>query len=177
MVFRDLGLLVLDEEQRFGVEHKEKLKTVKKDVNVLTLTATPIPRTLNLALSGIRDISLLETPPKNRLPIQNYIVEYSDALLKDAILREVARGGQVFVLYNYVETIDDFADKVRRITEGRARVMVAHGQMPASELDARMTAFYQKEADVLVATTIIENGIDLPDANTLFVYDADRFGL
>lgn len=177
VVFRDLGLLVLDEEQRFGVEHKEKLKTVKKDVNVLTLTATPIPRTLNLALSGIRDISLLETPPKNRLPVQNYIVEYSDALLKDAILREVARGGQVFVLYNYVETIDDFADKVRRITEGRARVMVAHGQMPASELDARMTAFYQKEADVLVATTIIENGIDLPDANTLFVYDADRFGL
>ncbi len=177
VVFRDLGLLVLDEEQRFGVEHKEMLKTVKKDVNVLTLTATPIPRTLNLALSGVRDISLLETPPKNRLPVQNYVVEYTDALLKDAVTREVNRGGQVFVLYNYVETIDSFADKLRGILNGKATVMVAHGQMPPAILDAKMTAFYQKEADVLVSTTIIENGIDLPDANTLFVYDADRFGL
>jgi transcription-repair coupling factor (mfd) len=175
--FHDLGLLVLDEEQRFGVEHKEKLKTIKKDVNVLTLTATPIPRTLNLALSGVRDISLLETPPKNRLPIQNYVVEYSDALLKDAVQREVNRGGQVFILYNYVETIEDFAQKVRELFGGQVRIIVAHGQMPSNELDLKMTAFYQHEAEVLIATTIIENGIDLPDANTLIVYDADRFGL
>ena len=177
VAFHDLGLLILDEEQRFGVEHKEKLKTVKKDVNVLTLTATPIPRTLNLALSGVRDISLLETPPKNRLPVQNYVVEYSDGLLKDAVMREVSRGGQVFILYNYVETIEAFAEKVRKLVDGKARVMVAHGQMGAGELDKRMTSFYQREADVLIATTIIENGIDLPDANTLFVIDADRFGL
>ena len=177
VAFHDLGLLILDEEQRFGVEHKEKLKTVKKDVNVLTLTATPIPRTLNLALSGVRDISLLETPPKNRLPVQNYVVEYSDGLLKDAVMREVSRGGQVFILYNYVETIEAFAEKVRKLVDGKARVMVAHGQMGAGELDRRMTSFYQREADVLIATTIIENGIDLPDANTLFVIDADRFGL
>lgn len=177
VVFHDLGLLVLDEEQRFGVEHKEKLKGIKKNVNVLTLTATPIPRTLNLALSGIRDISLLETPPKNRLPVQNYVVEYSDGLMRDAILREVGRQGQVFVLYNYVETIDDFAEKIRTLVGDGARVMVAHGQMPSAVLDQKMTAFYQHEADVLVSTTIIENGIDLPDANTLFVYDADKFGL
>lgn len=177
VAFHNLGLLVLDEEQRFGVEHKEKLKTIKKDVNVLTLTATPIPRTLNLALSGIRDISLLETPPKNRLPVQNYVVEYTDTLLKDAVMREVNRGGQVFVLYNYVESIEDFAAKLRKLVDGKAKVMVAHGQMPPAELDFKMTAFYQREADVLVATTIIENGLDLPDANTLFVCDADRFGL
>ena len=175
VAFHDLGLLILDEEQRFGVEHKEKLKTVKKDVNVLTLTATPIPRTLNLALSGVRDISLLETPPKNRLPVQNYVVEYSDGLLKDAVMREVSRGGQVFILYNYVETIEAFAEKVRKLVDGKARVMVAHGQMGAGELDKRMTSFYQREADVLIATTIIENGIDLPDANTLFVIDAFDF--
>ncbi len=177
VVFHDLGLLVLDEEQRFGVEHKEKLKNLKRDVNVLTLTATPIPRTLNLALSGVRDISLLETPPKNRLPVQNYVLEYSDAILKDALTRELARGGQVFVLYNYVETIDEFAQKIREILNSNARIIVAHGQMPTSELDLKMTAFYQRDADILVATTIIENGIDLPDANTLFVIDADKFGL
>ena len=128
-------------------------------------------------MSGVRDISLLETPPKNRLPVQNYVVEYSDGLLKDAVMREVSRGGQVFILYNYVETIEAFAEKVRKLVDGKARVMVAHGQMGAGELDKRMTSFYQREADVLIATTIIENGIDLPDANTLFVIDADRFGL
>ncbi|MEG1613603.1 MAG: transcription-repair coupling factor [Clostridia bacterium] len=177
IVFNDLGLLVLDEEQRFGVEHKEKLKAIKKDVNILTLTATPIPRTLNLALSGIRDISLLETPPQNRLPVQNYIVEYTDTLLKDALTRELNRGGQAFILYNYVETIEEFAIKVRELLGGQARIIVAHGQMANKELDLKMTAFYQREADVLIATTIIENGIDLPDANTLIIYDADRFGL
>lgn len=175
--FFDLGLLVLDEEQRFGVEHKEKLKNMKKDLNVLTLTATPIPRTLNMALSGIRDISLLETPPKNRLPVQNYIVEYTDSILKDAVTRELNRGGQVFILYNYVETIEDFASKVNGLLNGQARIIVAHGQMPNNELDLKITKFYQREADILIATTIIENGIDLPDANTLIVYDADRFGL
>lgn len=175
--FYDLGLLVLDEEQRFGVEHKERLKKSKTDLNVLTLTATPIPRTLNMALSGIRDISLLETPPKNRLPIQNYIVEYTDALLIDAIKREVNRGGQVFILYNYVETINDFAKKVSNLMDDKVKILVAHGQMANAELDLTITKFYEKKADVLIATTIIENGIDLPDANTLIVFDADKFGL
>lgn len=175
--FYDLGLLVLDEEQRFGVEHKEKLKLFKKDVNILTLSATPIPRTLSMALNGIRDISLLETPPVNRLPIQTYVVEYSDTLLGDAVKRELNRGGQVFILYNYVDTIDAFAARVRSIVGEVPRIIVAHGQMPPATLDERITRFYQKEGDILIATTIIENGIDLPDANTLLVYDADRLGL
>lgn len=175
--FDDLGLLVLDEEQRFGVEHKEKLKLLKKDVDIITMSATPIPRTLSMSLNGIRDISLLETPPTGRLPVQTYVTEYSDNLLKDAVLREVGRGGQVLVLYNYVETIDSFASRVQSLAGTSARVIVAHGQMPGNMLDDRITAFYQKEADVLVCTTIIENGIDLPDANTLFVVDADKFGL
>lgn len=175
--FDDLGLLVLDEEQRFGVEHKEKLKLLKKDVDIITMSATPIPRTLSMSLNGIRDISLLETPPTGRLPVETYVTEYSDNLLKDAILREIGRGGQVLVLYNYVETIDSFASKVQNLAGGAAKIIVAHGQMSGPMLDERITRFYQREADVLVSTTIIENGIDLPDANTLFVVDADRFGL
>jgi transcription-repair coupling factor (superfamily II helicase) len=173
--FHDLGLLVLDEEQRFGVEHKERIKLLKNNINVLSLSATPIPRTLHMSLSGIRDISLLETPPANRIPVQTYVTEYTDGLLIDAISREVGRGGQVFVLYNYVETIDSFAAKIKDLTD--ARVTVAHGQMSAEMLDERVTSFYEGEADVLVCTTIIENGIDLPSANTLIVYDSDRFGL
>jgi len=168
-------LLVLDEEQRFGVEHKEKIKMLKSNINVLSMSATPIPRTLHMSLSGIRDISLLETPPPNRIPVQTYVTEYTDGLLIDAVNREVGRGGQVFVLYNYVETIDSFASKIKNLVD--ARVTVAHGQMSAELLDERVTAFYDGGADVLVCTTIIENGIDLPSANTLIVYDADRFGL
>lgn len=174
--FADLGLVVQDEEQRFGVEHKEKLKLLKSDVNVLTLSATPIPRTLNMSLSGIRDISVLETPPSSRIPVQTYVTELTDALVQDAVGRELARGGQVFILYNRVETIAEFADKIRTLLP-QARVVVGHGQMDGTELENAMQAFFSKQADVLVCTTIIENGIDVPDANTLIVCDADRLGL
>ncbi len=174
--FYDLGLLVLDEEQRFGVEQKEKLKVVKKNVNVLTLSATPIPRTLNMALTGIRDISLLETPPKSRLPVQTYVTELTDSLLKEAIGKEIARGGQVFVLFNRVEGIENVADKIASLVPG-ARVAVGHGQMDSVTLEDSLNAFYNRQADVLVCTTIIENGIDVPDANTLIVCDADKMGL
>ncbi len=174
--FKDLGLLVLDEEQRFGVEHKEKIKVLKNNVNVLSLSATPIPRTLHMALSGIRDISTLETPPKNRLPVETYVVEYSDALIVDALTRELARGGQAFILYNRVETIEAYYKRVSELVP-EARVLYAHGRMDALALEERIGAFYNGEADVLVSTTIIENGIDLPDANTLIVIDSDRLGL
>ena len=174
--FHDLGLLVLDEEQRFGVEHKEKLKERYPLVNVLTLSATPIPRTLNMSLTGVRDISMLETAPHGRLPVQTYVVSYSDSLCVDAITRELARGGQTLILLNNVEALEPFADRIRALCPD-ARVITAHGQMPPGQLEERMSAFYDKEFDVLVATTIIENGIDLPDANTLIVIDSGRFGL
>lgn len=174
--FADLGLIVQDEEQRFGVEHKEKLKLLKSDVNVLTLSATPIPRTLNMALSGIRDISVLETPPATRIPVQTYVTELTDALVRDAVGRELARGGQVFILYNRVETIAEFADKIKTLVP-EAKVVVGHGQMDGTELENTMEAFFSKQADILICTTIIENGIDVPDANTLIVCDADRLGL
>ena len=174
--FFDLGLIVQDEEQRFGVEHKEKLKLLRSDVNVLTLSATPIPRTLNMALSGIRDISVLETPPATRIPVQTYVTELTDALVRDAVGRELARGGQVFILYNRVETIAEFADKIRNIVP-EARIVVGHGQMEGHELENTMQAFFSKQADVLICTTIIENGLDVPDANTLIVCDSDRLGL
>ncbi len=176
VAFNDLGLIVLDEEQRFGVEHKEKLKVAKPDVNVLTLSATPIPRTLNMAMTGIRDISVLETPPTSRIPVQTYVTELTDALLRDALMRELARGGQAFILYNHVDGIENFAAKVRQIVP-EARVVVGHGQMDKTVLEANVGAFYSRTADVLVCTTIIENGIDVPDANTLIVCDADRLGL
>lgn len=174
--FNDLGLVVLDEEQRFGVEHKEKLKVLKPDVNVLTLSATPIPRTLNMAMTGIRDISVLETPPTSRIPVQTYVTELTDALLRDALMRELARGGQAFILYNRVEGISAFAEKVKSVVP-EARVVVGHGQMDQREIEQNVGAFYARTADVLVCTTIIENGIDVPDANTLIVCDADRLGL
>lgn len=174
--FKDLGLLVLDEEQRFGVEHKEKIKTLKHNVNVLTLSATPIPRTLNMALTGIRDISVLETPPKQRVPIQTYVTEMTDGLLVDAINRELNRGGQVYILYNRVNDIEKIATKISELVP-EAKVVIGHGQMGDTQLEDAIDRFYQKEANVLVCTTIIENGIDLPDANTLIVYDADRLGL
>ncbi len=176
VVFHDLGLLVLDEEQRFGVEHKEKIKTLKKNINVLTLSATPIPRTLNMALSGIRDISVLETPPKHRLPVETYVTELTDGLLIDAINREIERDGQVYVLYNRVNDIEKVASKIMTLVPD-AKVVIGHGQMSDTELEDAIDNFYTKKANVLVCTTIIENGIDLADANTLIVFDADRLGL
>lgn len=177
VTFANLGLLVLDEEQRFGVEHKEKLKEKYPNINVLTLSATPIPRTLNMALSGVRDISLLETPPQGRLPVQTYVVEYSDALVCDAISRENARDGQTLILYNNVANIESFVSKLKSQLDDGIDVIYAHGQMSPLELEKRMTAFYEKKYQVLVSTTIIENGIDLPDANTLIVVDSEHFGL
>lgn len=174
--FRDLGLLVLDEEQRFGVEHKEKLKEKYPLVNVLTLSATPIPRTLNMSLSGVRDISMLETAPQGRLPVQTYVIEYSDALCVDAITREFARGGQTLILLNDIDALDTFAQRLRALCPD-VRIITAHGQMPSSQLEERISAFYDKEFDVLISTTIIENGIDLPDANTLIVLNSGNFGL
>ena len=175
--FKDLGLLVLDEEQRFGVEHKETIKNKYPIVNVLTLSATPIPRTLNMALSGLRDISTLETAPRGRLPIQTYIVEYSDAIVKEAIIAEKARGGQTFILLNNIDQLDPYADSLRTQLDPSIKIITANGQMSGKEIESRMSAFYEKKADVLICTTIIENGIDIPDANTLIVIDSHKFGL
>lgn len=174
--FKDLGLLVLDEEQRFGVEHKEKIKLLKTNVDTLTLTATPIPRTLHMSLSGIRSISTINTPPKKRLPVQTYVTEESDMLIKDAITREINRGGQAFILYNRVESIFHFADRIRSILPG-LKITVAHGQMEEKAMESNVLSFYKGESDVLISTTIIENGIDLPKANTIIVIDADNLGL
>ncbi len=174
--FHDLGLLVLDEEQRFGVEHKEKLKLLKENVDTLTMTATPIPRTLHMSLAGIRDISVINTPPNIRIPVQTYVVEESDALFKDAITRELAREGQVLVMHNRVETIYKLADKLKTIVP-EAKIIVAHGQMDAKTLEDSVMKFYDGDYNVLVATTIIENGIDLPRANTIIVTDSDKLGL
>jgi len=174
--YKDLGLLILDEEQRFGVEHKEKLKDKRRNIDVLTLSATPIPRTLNMSLSGIRDISIIETPPRERLPIQTYIAEESDQLIKDVISREIARGGQAFVVYNRVESIEEFASHLRSILPD-AKVGVAHGQMNEKLLENVIDRVYKGEYNVLVATTLIENGINLPSANTMVVIEADRLGL
>lgn len=176
VVFKDLGLLVLDEEQRFGVEDKEKIKLLKKNVNVLSMSATPIPRTLHMSLTGIRDISLLSVPPAERLPIQTYVTELSDGLIKDAIIRELSRGGQVFIVYNRSEFIDSFAAKVKNLVPN-ANVEVVFGTMPEEQLSRAIKRFYDGETNVLVCTTIIENGIDLALANTLIVCNADRFGL
>ncbi len=175
--FYDLGLLVLDEEQRFGVEHKEKLKLFRNKVNILSLSATPIPRTLHMALSGIRDISTLEMPPKNRLPVETYVTEYNDNLLKDAVNRELSRNGQVFILYNRVQTIEKFYHKVCSLFDENVNIIYAHGQMEETVLEDRIKEFYDNKAQVLISTTIIENGIDLPNANTLFVLNADNLGL
>lgn len=174
--FKNLGLIVLDEEQKFGVEHKEKLKVKYPEVDVLTLSATPIPRTLNMSLTGIRDISIIATPPSERLPVQTYVMEYSESLVKDAIKREIARDGQVFILFNSVEKIYTFAERVRRLVPDQT-ILVAHGQMGAREMEQVIYDFYHKKGDILICTTIIENGIDIENANTLIVYDADKLGL
>lgn len=174
--FKDLGLLILDEEQCFGVEHKEKLRTLKTNVDTLTMSATPIPRTLHMSLSGIRDISLILTPPKKRIPVQSYVIEESETLIRDAVMKEIGRGGQVFILYNQVDSIYTFADKVQKLVP-EAKIVVGHGQMEKDKLERHIEAFFKGEYDVLIATTIIENGIDIPNANTLIVIDADRLGL
>ncbi len=174
--FRDLGLLVVDEEQRFGVTHKEKIKNYKKQVDVLTLSATPIPRTLHMSMIGVRDMSLLTTPPEERHPVQTYVTDYSEALVRDAVARETGRGGQIYFLYNHVQHIDAFASRLREILPG-IRIAVAHGQMKGSALEDIMLDFYDHKYDLLLSSTIIENGLDVANANTMIVYDADRYGL
>ncbi len=174
--FRDLGLVVVDEEQRFGVAAKERLKQLRREVDVLTLSATPIPRTLNLALAGVRDMSVIETPPEDRLPIQTRVAEASAGLVRDAILRELDRGGQVFYVHNRVETIEAQTEQLRRLLPG-ARFVVGHGQMPEGSLEKVMITFAGGEADVLVCTTIIESGLDIPNANTIIIDRADTLGL
>ena len=175
--FKNLGLLVVDEEQRFGVEHKEKLKEHFKQVDVLTLSATPIPRTLNMALSGIRDMSTLEEPPSDRLPVQTYVLEHNWQVLGDAMRRELERGGQIYYLHNRVDTIERCARQIQELLGDEAAVGVAHGKMPQEAIDDVMSRMTDGELNVLVCTTIIETGIDLPNANTLIIEDADRLGL
>jgi len=174
--FKDLGLLVVDEEQRFGVTHKEAIKKYKQSVDVLTLTATPIPRTLHMSMVGIRDMSLLQTPPEERYPVQTYVVEYSDGLVRDAILREMSRGGQVYVLYNRVQSIEVMYARLKRLVP-EARIAVGHGQMKEHALEDVMLDFYEGKYDVLLCTTIIEAGLDVQRANTMIVCNADQFGL
>lgn len=174
--FKELGLLVIDEEQRFGVRHKEKLKKMRLNVDVLTMTATPIPRTLHLSLAGGRDLSIIETPPEERHPVQTYVVEYSDNLVRDAIIRELNRNGQVYFVYNRVQNIEQWAVKIQRLVP-EARIAVAHGQMLEADLERVMTDFLDKRYDVLVSTTIVEAGLDIPNVNTMIIYDADNFGL
>lgn len=177
MEFKDLGLLVIDEEQRFGVTHKERLKEMSRQVDVLTLSATPIPRTLNMALSGLRDMSTIEEPPADRQPVQTYVLEHDWGILEDAMRKELARGGQIYYLHNRVETIDLTASRIQKLLGPEVRVAVGHGKMGEQELSAVMQAMVDGEADVLVCTTIIETGIDIPNVNTLIMEDADRLGL
>ncbi|HHX78116.1 MAG TPA: transcription-repair coupling factor, partial [Firmicutes bacterium] len=174
--FKDLGLLVVDEEQRFGVKHKERLKILKKNVDVLTLTATPIPRTLHMSLAGARDLSVIETAPEDRYPIQTYVTEYSDYLLKEAVQREVRRGGQVYFVYNRVQNIEKWVSHLKKLLPG-IRIGLGHGQMPEKRLEKVMLDFLEGNYDQLVSTTIIEAGLDLPNVNTMMIYDADKLGL
>lgn len=176
IIFNDLGLLVIDEEQRFGVTHKEKIKKLKQNVDVLTLSATPIPRTMQMAMSGIRKLCLIETPPIDRYPIQTYVLEENDYVIKDAIYKEISRNGQVFILYNRIEDIYDKVSYIQRLVK-EAKITAIHGQMSKSEIENRMVDFISGRANVLVCTTIIETGIDIPNANTLIILNADKFGL
>ena len=176
VVCKDLGLLIIDEEQRFGVGHKEKIKQMKKDVDVLTLTATPIPRTLHMSLIGIRDMSVLEEPPHDRMPIQTYVMEYDEEMIREAIEREMARDGQVYYVYNRVNQIAEVAAKISELVPD-AEVAYAHGQMSERELERVMYGFINGEVDVLVSTTIIETGLDIGNVNTMIIHDADNLGL
>jgi len=174
--FGRLGLVIIDEEHRFGVRHKERLKELRTEVDVLAMSATPIPRTLYLALVGARDLSVIETPPRERLPIRTIVRSYEEKLVRDAVKAELARGGQVFYLHNRVETIQAVAERLAALVP-KARIIVGHGQMPAGQLEEVMSAFVAGEYDVLVCTTIIETGLDIPNCNTLIIEGADRFGL
>lgn len=174
--FKDLGLLIIDEEQRFGVNHKEQIKNLKRNIDVLTLSATPIPRTLHMSMSGIRDMSVIETPPEARYPVQTFVVEYNDALVREAIMKELARGGQVYIVYNIVKTMDIFAESLSKLVP-EARIAYAHGQMSERRLENTMMDFMDYKYDVLICSTIIESGLDISNANTMIVYDADKFGL
>lgn len=176
LAFRDLGLLIIDEEQRFGVAHKEKIKRMKKNVDVLTLTATPIPRTLHMSLIGIRDISVIEEPPEERYPVQTYVMEHNEDVIRDAITKEISRGGQVYYLYNRVRSIQKVAARLKELVPD-ARIAIAHGQMEEKVLEDTMLDFYNGEYDVLVCTTIIEAGLDIPNVNTIIISDADKMGL
>ena len=174
--FKDLGLLIIDEEHRFGVRHKEKLKSLRSEVDILTLTATPIPRTLNMAMSGIRDLSIIATPPAKRLSVKTFVRQQDDALTKEAVLRELLRGGQVYFLHNEVSSIEKAAEDLQALVP-EARISIGHGQMRERELEQVMSDFYHKRFNVLVCTTIIETGIDVPNANTIIIHRADKFGL
>lgn len=174
--FKDLGLLIIDEEQRFGVTHKEKIKKLKENIDVLTLTATPIPRTLHMSLIGIRDMSVLEEAPMDRMPIQTYVMEYNEEMVREAISRELARGGQVYYVYNRVNDIDEITNRVAKLVP-EANVAFAHGQMHEHQLEKIMYSFINGEIDVLVSTTIIETGLDISNANTMIIHDADQMGL
>jgi transcription-repair coupling factor (superfamily II helicase) len=174
--FKDLGLVIVDEEQRFGVEHKERLKQMRKLVDVLTMTATPIPRTLYLSMTRIRDMSVIETPPKERVPIETHVMEYDEDMVKRAITREIERGGQVFYVHNRVKTIDERARAIQEMVPG-VSVQVAHGQMDEQDLELVMQDFFNRQFQVLVTTTIIESGLDIPNVNTIIIERADRFGL
>ena len=174
--FADLGLVIVDEEQRFGVRHKERLKQLRKEVDVLTMSATPIPRTLHMSLLGLRDMSVIETPPKDRMAIQTVVAAWDEKLIRSSIEKELERGGQVYFVHNRVESIYDIADKLREMVP-KARILVGHGQLPEHELEKTMMAFVRHEADILLATTIIENGLDIPLCNTIIISRADRHGL
>ena len=174
--YKKLGLLIVDEEQRFGVTHKEKIKKYKNDVNVLTLSATPIPRTLKMAMSGLRDLSVIDTPPVDRYPVQTYVMQEQDTIVRDAIYKELGRNGQVFILYNKINSIEEEVKKIQKLVP-EARIKYAHGQMNKNELDDIMESFVNYDFDILICTTIIETGIDIPNANTLIIVDADNFGL
>ncbi len=174
--FKDLGLLIIDEEHRFGVNHKEQIKALRSQVDVLTMTATPIPRTLNMAMTGVRDVSVIETPPENRFPVQTYVVEYTDAQIAAAIRRELARGGQVFLVSNKVMGMESTLAHFQELVP-EARFLMAHGQMNEHALEQAMLSFIQREADVLLCSTIVESGVDIPNCNTLVVLDADKLGL
>lgn len=176
VTFKDLGLLIIDEEHRFGVRQKEKLKMLRQDIDVLSMTATPIPRTMHMALSGARDLSVIDTPPENRYPVQTYVVEYSHNMIKEAIQRELNRGGQVYFIYNRIQSIEKWAQKLQELLP-EARIAVGHGQMPEHKLEKIMHGFMQGEYDILLCTTIVEAGLDIPNVNTMVVYDADFFGL
>ena len=176
VVVKDLGLIIVDEEHRFGVSHKERLKQMRKQVDVLTLTATPIPRTLHMSLAGIRDLSIINTPPEDRLAIKTIVAKFDDDVIKDAIRRELGRGGQVFFVHNRVQSIMAIADYLKRLVP-EAKIGIAHGQIKEKELENVMTAFVNKEYDILISTSIIESGLDIPSANTILINRADRFGL